>query len=803
MKGVCVRTAARWMVLLVAGATRLIAAGTPPAHSADLPLVIPHPQTMRMLDGEPLLLGRDGRSVTEVVAAGDGGLFEESEQLIAAALERCGLSSRTDGAVTRIVLETMSLQATLVPGLPRPFPLTSDETNTLARSEQAYVIRSQAASPSTVWIIGASPVGTYYGATTLVQLLTTPQPGLVVLPPVDVCDYPDIPYRMSADWVLQWDWEVNGYDWGDGLPAFLERCKRKIDFCARFKVNRVRFLGGRIAPGLGPQAERYERVKRFALELNRYARRKGVALQYSSSSWGVDYFNWGLSCPQPWVLNRESYPDGPVYACVGGTTGGCFSNEALIDAIVARHRQLVRDTEPSSIYLHQIDAATYHELAEIWKTRCPRCRERFPDDDPASAHGYAAAVAHLYSRIIAGLKSVTNAQSGYDASRDLEIVFASPGYSYATESDADWDKDRKYFAEIGRQLTDRNNVQITFREQYKRCDDRCLRFEEMAASLNEVGWPHAPFVFAVQGGGFIDGWHMFVSSPVLTGINRGAATLYNANGHVHSELQVLANVNYAWNLDAPGSVDPLSLPGKSMQEEAVRYALGQRHSDYLYGSFLESACKTLYGERAAPSLVALFRLERDSGPILAVPAWIDLQWKNAGFDWQAQAERNMQAKQLVDHAVDVCDTQAKEDLIWMSRCLDVAARMCRLCDAVYRQKQPQTTIDAHAAELLTWLQHNFSFEVTEPDGGDPGLWQTVVRRIAAGPDALPGQPPRSETVDGGKTTVQVSSVLPGYRPASVLTSDPSGKDWGQDGGWNDATCGQFPESIVHVDLLTP
>jgi len=75
-----------------------------------------------------------------------------------------------------------------------------------------------------------------------------------VLPRVEVCDYPDIPYRMSADWVLQWDWEVNGYDWGDGLPAFLERCQRKIEFCSRYKVNRVRFLGGRIASGEGPMA---------------------------------------------------------------------------------------------------------------------------------------------------------------------------------------------------------------------------------------------------------------------------------------------------------------------------------------------------------------------------------------------------------------------------------------------------------------------------------------------------------------------------------------------------------------------
>ena len=75
--------------------------------------------------------------------------------------------------------------------------------------------------------------------------------------------------------------------------------------------------------------DRYEKIKRFALELNRYARRKGVALQFSSCSSGVDYCGWGVPYSQPWGINRESYPDGAVYACVGGTCGACLSNEAL------------------------------------------------------------------------------------------------------------------------------------------------------------------------------------------------------------------------------------------------------------------------------------------------------------------------------------------------------------------------------------------------------------------------------------------------------------------------------------------
>jgi hypothetical protein len=406
-----------------------------------------------------------------------------------------------------------------------------------------------------------------------------------------------------------------------------------------------------------------------------------------------------------------------------------LSNEPLIERIAARQKQLVRDVEPGSIYLHQIDAARYAELAEIWKTRCPRCRRRFPDDEPSSPRGYAGAVAGLYNRLVAELKSVRNPESGYDASRDLEIVFASPGYSYWTEDDAEWDKDLEYFTEIGRQLRDKRNVQITFREQYQRLDRRGLRIEEMSRALAEVGWPRAMFVFAAQGADFLDSANMFVSSPVLTETFRGAGTLYNFNGHVHSELQVLANANYAWNYRSPGAVDPRQFAGGELREEASRYASGGRQSDYLYGPFLPAACAALYGEAAAEPMAAFYRLERQAGPILPCVAWIDAHCQDAAYPWQAQAERNMSAKAWVDQAAAACQTPAKADLCWLSRCLDVAARFCRLCDAWHRKRVPPAELDARSVELLSWLEANFRFEVTEPDGGDPGLWKGLVARI--------------------------------------------------------------------------
>jgi hypothetical protein len=114
---------------------------------------------------------------------------------------------------------------------------------------------------------------------------------------------------------------------------------------------------------------------------------------------------------------------------------------------------------------------------------------------------------------------------------------------------------------------------------------------------------------------------------------------------------------------------------------------------------------------------------------MPLAAWIDYHWKDAGYDWRGQAERNRRAKHLVDQATSVCEADAKEDLVRLGRCLEVVARISMLCDAVYREKPGKAEINTRARELLDWLDANFQFEITEPDGGDPGLWKSLVTRL--------------------------------------------------------------------------
>ena len=128
-------------------------------------------------------------------------------------------------------------------------------------------------------------------------------------------------------------------------------------------------------------------------------------------------------------------------------------------------------------------------------------------------------------------------------------------------------------------------------------------------------------------------------------------------------------------------------------------------------------------------MAALFRLERAKGPIVPLVAWIDYQWKNASYDWRGQADRNRQAAPLAAQAAAACDTAAKADLLRLSQCLEVSARICLLGDAVYREKPGKSEIGVRADKLLAWMDANFRFQATEPDGGDPGLWKAVVTRL--------------------------------------------------------------------------
>ena len=138
---------------------------------------------------------------------------------------------------------------------------------------QAYVIKTDLQGQR-VLLFGSAPLGVLYAATTLVQLWTLDDGGLAV-PEVEVRDYPDFKYRAAADWLMRAELNRWGYDWGDGRNAYMERIKRKLDFCLRFKINMVFF------DGFGWTAEKTPGYGAMMRELNSYARKRGIKLVYA------------------------------------------------------------------------------------------------------------------------------------------------------------------------------------------------------------------------------------------------------------------------------------------------------------------------------------------------------------------------------------------------------------------------------------------------------------------------------------------------------------------------------------------
>ena len=341
------------------------------------------------------------------------------------------------------------------------------------KAEQSYLLRILAEKRQ-VWLVGASPQGVLYAAVTLSQLMEPADDGLA-LREVRLRDYPDFRYRAASDWLLRAEWARWAYDWGDGKRAFVERIKRKLDFCLRFKINMVFF------DGYGWNSEKFPGYSGMMRQLNAYARDRGIKLVFAG--YGANYNERAIrpehNIGKVWY-NRDSYPFGNVYACFGEnnprrqTLGTCRGNEELNRLKAKEMAEFVRAVEPGALYIHHEDRGigdpnlpyhlTNYELWKTWKNRCHRCRNRWPSDSLITKDGGAGAVAHGYEGLLKAVRSVKNVDSGYDASRDCTVIFISPGYYPFPTEPSDWENHLIFWANVVSLLPRDENIEIGFRE---------------------------------------------------------------------------------------------------------------------------------------------------------------------------------------------------------------------------------------------------------------------------------------------------------------------------------------------------
>jgi len=481
---------------------------------------------------------------------------------------------------------------------------------------QSYVIR--VSDPNSIWAVGSSDQGVLFAAMTVVQLVRQTSSG-VEIPGVYVRDYPDFEFRAAADWLLNAEGNRWSMERGQGVESYRMLCKQKLDQALRYKVNMV------LMDGFGwSLQQRFAGYADLMRDLNIYARARGIHLLFGGygASYGITYQTGPLYEEGAYLgevfKNRESYPNGPTYQCMGFTRGkkgvdpsilgSCRSNEELNRLKAEELRKFVEAVEPGALYIHHEDFGNFRETETMWQKRCARCRKRWPNDSLEASNGGAGGLSHGYAALVRAINSVRNPATEYDAARDCQIILISPVYEPDSPQPDDWAKTMELWRNIGKQLPPAHNMQAGFREVFpqKYGDERWT--DEFNLTMRTAGLDLGQFLFFAGGA---DDWasdYPFTGVPAMNALFRGARTIYNGTGDFYREPMEIVSAEYSWNFrstgfftDPPRNAEAISIWRNYIfngsQPEAI---LGG-------GKLYDRACKLLYGSEAGPIMAAYYR----------------------------------------------------------------------------------------------------------------------------------------------------------------------------------------------------
>ena len=620
--------------------------------------------------------------------------------------------------------------------------------------EQGYVleVREDGASISAL-----TPHGLQHGAATLLQVLRRNGEWLES----DCCrieDWPDLRFRAAADWLLNAEINLWGYERGGGREATLSLMKRKLDQAAAYKINVVWF------DGVGWDAERTPWYAEFARELSEYARLRHIRLAFVGYGGGYGFAYQACSIYYGRhhgrvFENRESYPDGEVYDCVGHPGyptswhyGTCLSNAALAEQKLAELTDFVARCRPGVLYIHDVDTGGLDSAHAGWKRRCGQCRARWPDDAMASPHGAAGAYAGWFRQVSEAVNAVESGDGEYAASRDCQIVFVGPVYSTWNDSDEVWQAQCEYFAVLSESLGPVPNVEFGIREQLVSDEPAGLRVPMLGERLEAVGNGHGVFVVPFVGGDNYYSDQLVSTAPAMHNYWRGASMVYTATLSSVAEPMQLLSAQFAWNADAPGAYEPAGSRREAL-ELLQRCRDGVETPTELFGpeGLLRRACDRLYGRGAGESMAELFSLgagegvfplatgwRRAADEVTALTAGPEADPEARAAHWRRREELTRAALQLAGGSLrqDVSDTHARADIGWLRVRLEVGGRMCRALAACWRRQEggsdgARTNAGNAVEELSRHLSANVPGTTTDPVGGDLAVWRLIADQLRA------------------------------------------------------------------------
>lgn len=615
-----------------------------------------------------------------------------------------------------------------------------------------------------IHVVTETPDGVLRACATLGQLLRPDGS----LPHCEILDWPDFRYRCASDWLLNCEINRWAYDWGDGPEAYLARVRRKLNFCYAHKINQVWF------DGFGWDTQRTPEYAGLMRECNRYARARGIRLTFAGygGGYGTSYQQSELyRCGYQGQVfhNRRPWPDGAEYDCIGcdvpqsRSLGTCASNEGLQAAKIADLRRFVETVEPGFMYIHDIDTGNFASSQQAWTWRCDECRRCWTSDEMTDPEGQAGAYAEWFRKVAEGLHSVR--ADGYDASRDLSLIFVSPVYTTHDEPGQPevWEQEVEYFRLLSTLIGPHPGLLFGLREQFYR-PDGSHRIAQLQSALDEVGNGHGIHVIAFAGGDNYTSDDLCNASGALAPLYRGAQSVCLSNGGLHEEPVQVLNAEFLWNGQAGGlALDPGS--NETLEPILRDLRLGHWRPAELFaeGRALQRICQHLWGEQAGDLMYRAYLCGGDSGrgPVSHVwwsitrearrltgeyVPWNDqVAFEELADRWRDRVQTTRDALDYVEQAAAVT---ADEDVHWFARSLQVGLGFAEVLSATYdwRVTGEETTHQEAVARLCAlseYLDNDFSLTPTDILGGDPGCWQETIDVLAKVLEADNGRPCRA------------------------------------------------------------
>ena len=521
-------------------------------------------------------------------------------------------------------------------------------------AEQGYILTRDA---NGVVLTAQSSIGVLYGLMTLRQLCEEAPATF------EIYDRPQIRFRgnMNTLWAECGVWS---FDFGDGIDKAKQRIKDVIDQYALTKMNLM------YADAFGFNTERFPGYDALMKELTDYAKVRGVRIIVGG--YGMGY---GMSAHKNAYMgqvfyNRESYPDGKIYQCIGTNDnarkhGTCLSNDALTDAKIEEIRNYLRATGVNTLYLHNMDDDVL--TTELWTNRCDECRAKWPGFSLNTANGAAGAFAAFYNRIFEAL---------LPEFPDLIICPVSPGYAYADSTDElEFTKTCKFWSAVYELIENKENCIPMFREQFYQHYQPKMRFNHLYETL-----PSYSVVYFSSSDGFYSD-KIYTPSAAYAVFMKDADLVLCANGSALQKPTIAANAEYLWNPTGSAFYN-LELLGDYKEQFAHYNAFreGNIRPDGIYAEdgLLDTSCQLLFGKEHGKRIADIYRLQGKNGesPIFTacnVELWTNytkvnfpMLWDNpVGIDQQrTYRERFSESASVTGAAADILkEVLTADDLI--------------------------------------------------------------------------------------------------------------------------------------------